>query len=63
MLPPLVSVAPPEMVLGQDFGRNLDDALALIFAHCRADKACHDRFGDPAQTLAALRERLRREPT
>ena len=58
----LDSVAPPELALGQDFGRNLDDALALIFAHCRADKACHDRFGDPADTLVNLRERLKREP-
>jgi pimeloyl-ACP methyl ester carboxylesterase len=51
-------VAPNEMILGADMARDLDDALAAQFAACRADKACFARFGDPAQTLAALRTQL-----
>ncbi len=52
----LDGVVPNELILGSDHARALDDALAMQFAHCRADKACAARFGDPAKTLAELRE-------
>lgn len=58
----LDSVVPPELPLLQDHAQNLDDALAKIFAACRDDAACGQRFGDPGRTLARLRERLRRAP-
>ena len=55
-------VVPQDEPLGQSHARNLDDGLALIFAACRDDKACATRFGDPAETLAALRLKLRDAP-
>lgn len=58
----LDAVVPPELALLQDHAKNLDDALARMFAGCRADAACAKRFGDPQRTLAQLRERLRAEP-
>lgn len=58
----LDGVVPQDEPLGQSHARNLDDALAKIFAACRADGPCARRFGDPAATLAALRKRLRNAP-
>lgn len=55
-------VVPQDEPLGQSHARNLDDGLAAIFASCRADAACTARFGDPADTLAALRRKLRAAP-
>jgi pimeloyl-ACP methyl ester carboxylesterase len=56
------SVAPPELALGQDHARNLDDALQAIAARCTADAACRERHGDVGATLRGLRDRLRRQP-
>lgn len=58
----LDGVVPQDEPLGQSHARNLDDALAKIFAACRADGPCARRFGDPAATLAALRKRLHTAP-
>lgn len=58
----LDGVVPNELVLGQDFARNLDDALKAQFAQCTANDACHKRFGDPYQTLYQLRDALRANP-
>ncbi|WP_266183690.1 alpha/beta hydrolase [Dyella humicola] len=58
----LDGVVPNELILGQDFAPNLDDALKAQFAHCTADAACHKRFGDPYQTLYQLRDALRANP-
>jgi pimeloyl-ACP methyl ester carboxylesterase len=58
----LDSVVPPDRALGQENASNLDDAIGKIFAQCRDDKACHDRFGDPAATLQDLRKRLQAAP-
>jgi pimeloyl-ACP methyl ester carboxylesterase len=56
------SVVPPELALGQDHARNLEDAFASIAARCSADGACRERFGDVGATLRQLREQVRRAP-
>ena len=58
----LDSVAPNALVLGQDFARNLDDALQAQFAQCTQDAACAKVFGDPYASLHQLREALRAKP-
>jgi pimeloyl-ACP methyl ester carboxylesterase len=58
----LDGVVPNELVLGEDFARNLDDALKAQFARCSADTACRQRFNDPYQTLYQLRDALRANP-
>jgi pimeloyl-ACP methyl ester carboxylesterase len=58
----LDGVVPNELVLGEDFAQNLDDALKAQFALCSADKACRQRFNDPYQTLYQLRDALRANP-
>jgi pimeloyl-ACP methyl ester carboxylesterase len=56
------SVAPPELALGQDHARNLDEALAGVATRCTADPACRQRFGDVGRTLRELRDQVRRNP-
>jgi len=58
----LDSVVPNPLVLGEDFARNLHDALAAQFARCSAEPACKRKFGDPGQTLYQLRDALRANP-
>ena len=58
----LDSVAPNELVLGQDFARNLDDALQAQFAQCTQNAACAKAFGDPYASLHKLRDALRAKP-
>jgi pimeloyl-ACP methyl ester carboxylesterase len=58
----LDSVVPNPLVLGEDFARNLHDALQAQFARCIAEPACKRRFGDPQQTLLQLRGALRANP-
>ena len=58
----LDSVVPNTAVLGEDFARNLDDALKAQFARCTAAPACKKQFGDPDQTLYQLRDALRANP-
>ena len=58
----LDSVVPNELVLGEEFARNLDDALKAQFARCAAEPACKKQFGDPGQTLYQLRDALRANP-
>jgi pimeloyl-ACP methyl ester carboxylesterase len=55
----LDSVVPNSLVLGQEHARNLDAALKLQFARCRADAACVKNLGDPEAALESLRARLR----
>ena len=50
------------LVLGEDFARNLEDALKAQFARCTADPQCKARFGDSYQTLYQLRDALRANP-
>lgn len=56
------SVVPPELALGQDHARNLEEALAAQAARCSADPACRQRFGDVGATLRRLREQVRQSP-
>jgi pimeloyl-ACP methyl ester carboxylesterase len=58
----LDSVAPNELVLGQDFARNLDDALKAQFALCEKNAACSKAFGDSFASLNRLRDALRAQP-
>lgn len=58
----LDSVVPNQLVLGEDFAANLDDALKKNFANCTAVAACKQRFGDSMQTLYQLRDALRANP-
>lgn len=58
----LDSVVPNTLVLGEDFARNLHDALKAQFARCTAEPACRKQFGDPGQTLYQLRDALRANP-
>jgi len=58
----LDSVVPNSQALGEDFARNLDDALKAQFARCTAEPACKQHFGDPDQTLYQLRDALRANP-
>ena len=55
----LDSVAPNEIVLGQDFAANLDAALKAQFAACSNTPACQKAFGDSYANLFALRDQLR----
>lgn len=58
----LDSPVPNSLALGEDFARNLDDALKAQFARCTAEPACKQKFGDPDQTLYQLRDALRANP-
>jgi pimeloyl-ACP methyl ester carboxylesterase len=58
----LDSTVPNSLALGEDFARNLDNALKAQFARCTAEPACKKQFGDPDQTLYQLRDALRANP-
>jgi pimeloyl-ACP methyl ester carboxylesterase len=58
----LDSVVPNQVVLGEYFAENLDDALKKNFANCAAVAACKQHFGDTMQTLYQLRDALRANP-
>jgi len=58
----LDSVAPNELVLGEEFAANLDDALKAQFAQCTQNAACAKAFGDPYASLMRLRDALRAKP-
>ena len=55
----LDSVVPNTLVLGQDFARNLDEALRSDFALCGGTPECAKGFGDPWTNLLRLRDRLK----
>ncbi|MET0580383.1 MAG: alpha/beta hydrolase [Pseudoxanthomonas sp.] len=58
----LDSVAPNSLVLGNEFSRNLEDALALQFALCAKTPACAQRMGNPREKLRALMTKLETDP-
>jgi pimeloyl-ACP methyl ester carboxylesterase len=58
----LDSVAPNELVFGEEFAENLENALKAQFALCKADKACAKVFPDPYASLIELRNSLRSKP-
>jgi pimeloyl-ACP methyl ester carboxylesterase len=58
----LDSAAPNELVLGEEFAVNLDDALKAQFADCTRTPACAKAFGDPYANLYKLRDALAAKP-
>lgn len=58
----LDGVVPPDLAIGAAMARDGQAALDKLFAACAADRACAAAFPDPAGDLAALLERLGREP-
>ena len=58
----LDSVAPNELIFGNDFARNLDDALAMGFKECNKTPHCAERMGDPRANLTALLAQLKAHP-
>lgn len=58
----LDSVAPNELVFGQEFARNLEDSLKAQFAGCGKNAACAKAFGDSYASLKQLRDKLRTQP-
>ncbi len=57
----LDGVVPPALALGSEHAINLEAALKMILADCAEQPACREAFGDPYQTLYALRDRARAE--
>src|SRR5262249_11650139 len=58
----LDSVAPNEIVLGEEFAANLEDALKAQFAACAKAPECAQAFPDPYASLIRLRDALRAQP-
>lgn len=58
----LDSPLPNQVVAGQGFASNLQDALIKDFALCTKDPECHKRFGDPMHSLKLLRHALAANP-
>ncbi len=58
----LDSVAPNTLILGNDFARNLEQALDLQFGQCGKTPACAKALGNPRSRLDALMTRLRAAP-
>jgi pimeloyl-ACP methyl ester carboxylesterase len=58
----LDSVAPNELVLGEEFAINLDDALKAHSVLCKQNADCERVFGDPYANLRKLRDALRAQP-
>jgi pimeloyl-ACP methyl ester carboxylesterase len=54
----LDGIVPPTQVLGTTTPLDAEHALERIFERCREDRACHERFGDPAQDYHDLRRKL-----
>ena len=58
----LDGVAPNSLVLGNEFARNLEDALDLQFALCAKTPACVQRMGNPREKLRTLMAKLQSDP-
>lgn len=58
----LDSVAPNSLILGNEFARNLEQALDLQFGRCGKVPACAKSLGDPRSRLDALMAKLRSDP-
>ena len=58
----LDSVAPNSLVLGNEFARNLENALDLQFARCAKTPACAQRLGNPREKLRTLMAKLQSDP-
>lgn len=57
----LDSVAPNAIFLGNDFARNLENALDLQFGRCGKIPSCAKALGDPRRRLDALMTKLKAE--
>lgn len=57
----LDSVAPNTIYLGNDFARNLENALDLQFGRCAKTPNCAKTLGDPRERLNALMAKLKAE--
>jgi pimeloyl-ACP methyl ester carboxylesterase len=58
----LDSVAPNELVFGEEFADNLENALKAHFSLCTQTPACAGAFPDPYASLIRLRDALRAKP-
>lgn len=58
----LDSSVPNDLALGSEHARNLEQTVRELFARCRAERSCAERFGDPYQTLQRVRSRLLAAP-
>jgi pimeloyl-ACP methyl ester carboxylesterase len=58
----LDSVAPNELILGNEFARNLDAALAMDFEQCSKTPKCVEHLGDPRANLTTLLAQLKAHP-
>jgi pimeloyl-ACP methyl ester carboxylesterase len=54
----LDGVVPPDLALGPEIAEVAQQALDTIFARCREDAGCRDRFGDLAAKFADVRAAL-----
>lgn len=55
-------VAPQDLALGSEHGRNLDAALAAMDQRCAKDSSCRARFGDLRTQRVALKTALDQRP-
>lgn len=58
----LDGVLPADMQVGPDIALAAQDALEEIFARCRADAECAQRYGELEQRFERVRQRLRAGP-
>ena len=58
----LDSVVPNTLILGNDFARNLDQALDLQFGQCDSSPVCVKALGNPRSRLDALMAKLKSDP-
>jgi pimeloyl-ACP methyl ester carboxylesterase len=58
----LDGVVPPELALGAEHARNLEQSIDAQLGRCAADAVCVRQYGMPRQVLAGLLADLRRAP-
>jgi pimeloyl-ACP methyl ester carboxylesterase len=58
----LDGIAPNELVLGEEFADNLENALKAHFSLCTLTPSCAKAFADPYASLIKLRDALRARP-
>ncbi len=58
----LDGVVPPQVAIGADSALDAQAAVSRLFARCVRERACHARFGDPADTYHALSAQLAGHP-
>lgn len=58
----LDGVVPNSLVLGNEFAKNLEDALDLQFGRCAKTPGCTAKLGDPRERLNALMRTLKDAP-